>query len=71
MSDTGGARGEGRAGAVPILAAGGEFIISPSDVLRVGNGDAKHGHEVLDSWVKANRKKHISTLKGLPGPAKS
>jgi hypothetical protein len=70
LSDRGGARGEG-GGDVPILAAGGEFVISPAEVAKVGNGDVKRGHEILDAWVKANRKKHIKTLSKLPGPAKS
>ena len=71
MSDSGGARGEGSSGSVPIMAAGGEFIASPQDVARIGGGDIKHGHEVLDKWVVENRKNHVKTLKKLPGPAKS
>ena len=70
MSDRGGARGHG-GGSVPIMAAGGEFSISPTDVAMVGGGDVNRGHKILDEWVKANRKKHIKTLSKLPGPAKS
>ncbi len=56
---------------VPINAAGGEFVIAPEVVMAIGGGDIKRGHEMLDQWVLLNRKKHISTLRGLPGPAKS
>lgn len=55
---------------VPIMAAGGEFVVSPQDIVaRWGNLD--HGHAALDAWVKTNRAKHIKTLKNLPGPAQS
>lgn len=56
---------------VPIVVAGGEYILSPEEVAQVGGGDIGHGHEILDAWVKANRKQHIKTLSKLPGPAKS
>lgn len=70
------ASGGGKEGGAPgeptkILAAGGEFVVPPSTVQMIGGGDIKHGHAILDAWVLANRKKHISTLKRLPGPAKS
>lgn len=56
---------------VPINAAGGEFVIAPEVVMAIGGGDIARGHKLLDEWVLLNRKKHIRTLKGLPGPAKS
>lgn len=61
-------RAEG--GAVPIIAAGGEFVLTPEQVAQIGAGNAKTGHEALDQWVKIQRRKHIQTLKGLPGPAR-
>lgn len=54
----------------PIMAAGGEFVIHPDDVARVGGGDVKKGHQVLDHWVLGLRKEAIKTLQKLPGPAK-
>lgn len=57
-------------GEVPIIVAGGEFVLTPDEVAQVGGGDIDRGHEILDAWVKSNRKQHISTLKSLPGPAK-
>lgn len=55
---------------VPIMAAGGEYVITPEKVAEIGGGDLDVGHKILDQWVIANRKKHIKTLSKLPGPAK-
>ena len=70
-SDAGGARGDGIGQPVPIMAAGGEYVIPPHIVMAIGGGDAKKGHAILDKWVVSSRKKHVSTLRKLPGPAKS
>lgn len=56
---------------VPIVVAGGEYVINPDQVMQVGGGDIKRGHEILDAWVKNGRKKHIAVLQKLPGPAKT
>ena len=56
--------------AVPIVAAGGEYVIGPEDVRRIGEGDLDRGHRELDIFVKAMRAKTIKTLKNLPGPKK-
>lgn len=64
------ARGGATATPVPIVAAGGEFVISPDDVTRLGGGDMDHGHKILDSFVKKMRMKTVQTLKALPGPRK-
>ena len=53
---------------VPIVAAGGEYVISPESVTAMGDGDMDHGHKELDEFVKKMRAKTIQTLKGLPGP---
>lgn len=58
-------------GGVPVLTAGGEFVVSPEKVAEIGNGDPQRGHEILDKWVVSTRKKHISALKSLPGPERS
>lgn len=76
------ARGRGAPGAkfakggpvgkpVPIMASGGEIVLSPEQVAKIGNGDIDRGHKILDAWIVQTRKKHIKTLRGLPGPAKS
>lgn len=53
---------------VPIVAAGGEYVVAPSDVMALGDGDMDVGHKALDEFVKTMRKKTISVLKALPGP---
>ena len=55
---------------VPIVAAGGEYVIAPEDVVDLGGGDLDHGHQVLDSFVKKMRAKTVETLRKLPGPKK-
>lgn len=63
-----GARASGGRAPVEIVAAGGEYVINPDDVTRLGEGDIDHGHAILDEFVKGYRKKTINTLKKLPGP---
>ena len=53
---------------VPIVAAGGEYVIHPRSVLRIGDGDLDNGHRALDAFVLKMRKQTIKTLKNLPGP---
>ena len=56
---------------VPIIAAHGEYILSPEIVQHViGHGNLADGHKILDEFVKAVRAKTVKTLKSLPGPAK-
>jgi hypothetical protein len=71
-----GKAGGGAASGVPIVAAGGEHVISPEEVLhlaqRFNGADATYedGHRILDAYVKAVRAKNIKTLSKLPGPKK-
>lgn len=53
---------------VPIIAAGGEYVIPPEVVALLGGGDIKKGHKVLDHFVKMARAKTIKEMKKLPGP---
>ncbi len=55
---------------VPIVAAGGEYVIPPEVVSDIGEGDMDLGHRVLDEFVLRSRKELIDTLKKLPGPRK-
>lgn len=60
--------GGGSVEPVPIIVAGGEVILPPNIVRRIGNGDLDKGHDVLDKWVLETRKKHIDKLKSLKPP---
>ena len=55
-------------GHVPIVAAGGEFVLPPEVVKDIGHGSLKAGHRVLDLLVLKVRKEHIKTLKSLKPP---
>jgi hypothetical protein len=55
-------------GRVPILAADGEFVICPEDIVDRW-GDLDRGHRILDHWQTSERKKHIATLSKLAPPA--
>lgn len=57
-------------GTVPIMASDGEYIVSPEEVLRRGNGDMDHGNRVLEHFVLQSRRDHINTLKKMPPPSK-
>jgi hypothetical protein len=54
--------------AVPIVAAGGEYVIHPENITEMAKGDLDHGHRILDSFVTKMRAKTVATLKALPGP---
>jgi len=60
----------GAARGVPIVAAGGEMVYSPEDVMMFGNGDLTTGHAVLDAWVPHFRAELVKTLRKLPPPKK-
>ena len=55
----------------PVALSHGEYVISPSDVLRIGRGNMKLGWKLLDEFVLETRKKTIDRLKKLPGPVGS
>jgi 8-oxo-dGTP pyrophosphatase MutT (NUDIX family) len=58
----------GSSGGVPIVAAGGEHVLTPNEVRYAGGGDLDTGHRVLDQFVRRVRKELIATLQKLPGP---
>lgn len=53
---------------VPIVAAGGEYVVAPEHVQHLGGGDMDAGHRHLDEFVKKFRARTVATLKKLPGP---
>lgn len=55
---------------VECITAGGEYVIPPSVVRNIGNGDLDLGHKILDHYSMAVRQDHIKTLASLPEPAK-
>lgn len=57
-------------GPVPIMAAGGEYIVHPDVVKRLGKGDYKAGHDKLDEMVRRVRKHVVDKLRRLPAPKK-
>jgi hypothetical protein len=57
-------------GVVPINASGGEFVIDPEEVARIGDGDVDKGHRILDKWILTLKREAVTTIKKLPGPAK-
>lgn len=65
------AKAKGGAATVPIVAAGGEYVVTPEQVMAIGGGDLDKGHRVLDEFILRSRKELVKTLKGLPGPAKN
>jgi hypothetical protein len=71
LMDAGGSRGEGGGEGVPVIVAGGEYIIGPDSVRAIGNGNIKHGHQALDAWIMSMRKEHQKTLSKLKPPVKS
>lgn len=52
----------------PILAAGGEFIVSPAEVNAIGKGDQKKGHDALDAMIVSTRKAGAKRMLKLKGP---
>jgi hypothetical protein len=55
---------------VPIVAAGGEYVIDPQVVYALGHGNMEAGHKWLDNFVKSTRAHTIKTMQRLPGPKK-
>jgi hypothetical protein len=55
---------------VPIVAAGGEYVIHPDVIVKIGGGDIERGHKELDDFVNSSRAKTVKTLQKLPGPVK-
>jgi hypothetical protein len=56
-------------GAIPVVVAGGESIISPDEIKHVF-GDLKHGHKSLDEFVGETRRREIKRLRTAPPPKK-
>jgi hypothetical protein len=57
-------------GNVPILAAGGEYMVAPEDVARIGGGNVDQGHRILNALVTQVRSGAIKRLRSLPPPSR-
>ena len=65
----GGIIGKKKTPSVPIITAGGEYIVMPSRIIaKFGSLDA--GHDALDQFVLQVREKNIKKLKNLAPPRK-
>lgn len=53
--------------ATEIVAAGGEYVVSPESLENLF-GDMNVAHNEMDRFVKLSRQQLINTLKKLPGP---
>jgi hypothetical protein len=53
---------------VPVVVAGGEYVIHPDIVRSLADGDLDEGHKTLDHFVTKQRARTVKTLKALPGP---
>lgn len=62
--------GPATGGQVPIIAAGGEYLVHPNAVKKLGGGDIKRGHKILDHFVVHARNKTANEMKRLPPPKK-
>lgn len=55
-------------GDVPIVAAGGEYVVHPAVIYSMGNGDPRLGHRAMDNSVRRRRQALAKHLASLPGP---
>ena len=68
LNDMFGVQNLGDEPATEIVAAGGEYIIAPLSVVRIGGGDLDVGHRNLDQFITKYRAQTVKTLQKLPGP---
>lgn len=58
-------------GDTPVALSHGEYCVAPHHCLRIGRGDIKRGHAILDKWVIEKRKAIIDKMKKLKPPVGS
>jgi hypothetical protein len=64
----GGVHGKGHGGPTPVALSHGEFVLTPEEVMAIGDGDLARGHKILDAWVVLERKRQLKKMAALPGP---
>lgn len=62
------ARGGAQADMRPVALSHGEFVVTPEQVLALGQGDMEKGHAILDQIIVASRKEIIAQMSKLPKP---
>lgn len=55
---------------VPVMAAGGEYILDPDQVAAVGKGDTERGFRILDQFVLQSRRRQLKEIRALRPPKK-
>lgn len=62
----------GRAGSgderIRVRLSGGEYLVSPGQLLAIGRGDAREGARALDAFVSAVRGRTIDAIAAMPPP---
>ena len=61
----------GSARKVKCALSDGEFVVHPSHVERLGEGDMERGHRAIDHWILKTRHDDIEHRKRLPPPVGS
>jgi hypothetical protein len=56
---------------IPIAISGGEYLIPPQIVARIGGGNLERGFKILDALVLRLRRANIAELKKLKPPQKN
>jgi hypothetical protein len=56
---------------VKIVAAGGEYVLTPEECAAIGSGSVKRGHDILDAFCLHVRGRTIKDMRKLKGPVKS
>lgn len=54
---------------VPCALSAGEFVVNPTHVLKIGNGNIKHGHKILKDAIIEIRKHKGAPINGIPPKA--
>lgn len=52
----------------PVALSHGEFVVTPEQVLALGQGDMEKGHAILDKIIVESRKEIIAQMSKLPKP---
>jgi hypothetical protein len=62
------ARGGAQADMRPVALSHGEFVVTPEEVMALGQGDMERGHVILDEIIVEARKEIIAQMSKLPKP---